>query len=264
MDRNFRLRLPAPITNDAGYTLKKASNNAPAAHSELYAKLCKLQHISRQTSTSKESKRMQRRTDFVLSYQAKEEGASTSLLAPFKQTIDLSLKDSYVSFGTNHVNAGQLAGAKTTALVLTEDQRKAVEAGAPGEQRQEIGAKPGRNALKKAKKIEREKTKGDAWYGLPAPEMTDEIKRDLEVLQMRGALDPKRFYKKNDTKELPKYFQVRIKLSTVLMTIALFPLFVDGSICGCTSRFLLGKADEKGKEENTCRRIIGGCRIPAL
>lgn len=55
---------------------------------------------------------------------------------------------------------------------------------------------------------EREKTKGKKWYGLPATEVTNEIKNDLEVLRMRSALDPKRFYKKNDLKVLPKYFQV--------------------------------------------------------
>ena len=49
---------------------------------------------------------------------------------------------------------------------------------------------------------------GDKWYGMPATEVTEDIKNDLEVLQMRGALDPKRFYKKNANKELPKYFQV--------------------------------------------------------
>lgn len=38
--------------------------------------------------------------------------------------------------------------------------------------------------------------------------MTEEVKRDLEILQMRSVLDPKRFYKKNDLKVLPKYFQI--------------------------------------------------------
>ena len=56
--------------------------------------------------------------------------------------------------------------------------------------------------------MEREKSKGEQWYGMPATEMTEEIKNDLEVLQMRGALDPKRFYKKNSLNVLPKYFQV--------------------------------------------------------
>lgn len=64
-----------------------------------------------------------------------------------------------------------------------------------------------RRALAK-KRAEREKTKGKDWFNLPAPELTDEVKHDLEVIQMRSALDPKRFYKKNDLKVLPKYFQI--------------------------------------------------------
>ena len=43
---------------------------------------------------------------------------------------------------------------------------------------------------------------------MAAPEITEERKHDLEVLQMRKALDPKRFYKSSDTKVAPKYFQV--------------------------------------------------------
>lgn len=65
---------------------------------------------------------------------------------------------------------------------------------------------------------EHEKTKGKKWYGLPATELTAEVKHDLEVLQMRSVLDPKHFYKKNDLKVLPKYFQVSYKhyLLTIL------------------------------------------------
>ncbi|CAH0548706.1 unnamed protein product [Brassicogethes aeneus] len=62
--------------------------------------------------------------------------------------------------------------------------------------------------LKEQRKKEREKTKGKKWYGLPATEVTDEVKSDLEVIQMRSVLDPKHFYKKNDLKVLPKYFQI--------------------------------------------------------
>lgn len=62
--------------------------------------------------------------------------------------------------------------------------------------------------IHKQRKLEREKTKGKKWYGLPATEMTEEVKHDLEVLQMRSVLDPKHFYKKNDLKVLPKYFQI--------------------------------------------------------
>ncbi|XP_045483735.1 rRNA-processing protein fcf2 [Harmonia axyridis] len=62
--------------------------------------------------------------------------------------------------------------------------------------------------VKKLKKEEKDKTKGDKWFGLPATEVTDEVKRDLEVMQMRSVLDPKHFYKKNHMKVLPKYFQI--------------------------------------------------------
>ncbi|CAD0195703.1 unnamed protein product [Chrysodeixis includens] len=62
--------------------------------------------------------------------------------------------------------------------------------------------------LKAIRRKEREKTKGPGWFNLPAPEITEELKNDLNVLKMRSALDPKHFYKKNDMEVLPKYFQV--------------------------------------------------------
>ncbi|XP_070581916.1 deoxynucleotidyltransferase terminal-interacting protein 2-like [Ptychodera flava] len=64
------------------------------------------------------------------------------------------------------------------------------------------------NQLKKQRKKERESHKGKNWYNMKAPEMTEELKNDLKVMQMRGALDPKRFYKKNDVKGTPKFVQV--------------------------------------------------------
>jgi len=60
----------------------------------------------------------------------------------------------------------------------------------------------------KDRRRERKETSGKRWYHMRPPEMTDEVKRDLEVLQMRNVLDPKRFYKHNDRKTLPKYFQM--------------------------------------------------------
>lgn len=39
---------------------------------------------------------------------------------------------------------------------------------------------------------------GKDWFGLTAPEMTPQLKRDLQLLSMRHVLDPKRFYKKHD------------------------------------------------------------------
>lgn len=55
-------------------------------------------------------------------------------------------------------------------------------------------------------KLDKEKTSGDKWFNMPKPEMTDQVKRDLQVLKMRHVWDPKRHYKKNND-PLPKYFQ---------------------------------------------------------
>lgn len=62
--------------------------------------------------------------------------------------------------------------------------------------------------LKKQRKEERDKSSGRGWFDMKAPELTDELKNDLKALKMRSAMDPKRFYKKNDRDGFPKYFQV--------------------------------------------------------
>ncbi|KAK6484786.1 deoxynucleotidyltransferase terminal-interacting protein 2 [Huso huso] len=62
--------------------------------------------------------------------------------------------------------------------------------------------------LKMKRREERAKTTGDGWYNMKAPEMTTELKNDLKALKMRSAMDPKRFYKKNDREGFPKYLQV--------------------------------------------------------
>ncbi|KAM9358351.1 deoxynucleotidyltransferase terminal-interacting protein 2 [Symphorus nematophorus] len=65
-----------------------------------------------------------------------------------------------------------------------------------------------KQALKLKHRVEREKSTGDGWFNMKAPEITQELKGDLQVLKMRGSMDPKRFYKKNDRDGFPKYFQV--------------------------------------------------------
>ncbi|CRL02192.1 CLUMA_CG015410, isoform A [Clunio marinus] len=62
--------------------------------------------------------------------------------------------------------------------------------------------------LKKYNRKQREKTKGANWFNMKAPEITEELKNDIEILQMRSALDPKHFYKRNEMKTIPKYFEV--------------------------------------------------------
>ena len=54
-------------------------------------------------------------------------------------------------------------------------------------------------------------SKGKNWFEMKAPEMTEDLKNDLTVLQYRRVLDPKRFYKAPDLKVLPKFFQVNVQ-----------------------------------------------------
>lgn len=60
----------------------------------------------------------------------------------------------------------------------------------------------------KERKLARDATGGKDWYNIKSPELTEEVKRDLDILQMRNILDPKRFYKHNDRRAKPKHFQV--------------------------------------------------------
>ncbi|OWM63246.1 rRNA-processing protein fcf2-like [Punica granatum] len=53
-------------------------------------------------------------------------------------------------------------------------------------------------------------TAGSSWFDMAAPTITPELKKDLQLLKMRNVIDPKRHYKKGDSKSktMPKYFQV--------------------------------------------------------
>ena len=64
-------------------------------------------------------------------------------------------------------------------------------------------------SLQKKRKRKTEATDaGKDWYFMKAPEMTPEIKEDLQAIMLRRHLDPKKFYKKNDMNEAPKFFQI--------------------------------------------------------
>ncbi|KAA8528168.1 hypothetical protein F0562_035581 [Nyssa sinensis] len=53
-------------------------------------------------------------------------------------------------------------------------------------------------------------TAGKNWFDMPAPTITPQLKKDLQLLKLRSVIDPKRHYKKGDSKlkTIPKYFQV--------------------------------------------------------
>ncbi|XP_023515315.1 rRNA-processing protein fcf2-like [Cucurbita pepo subsp. pepo] len=69
------------------------------------------------------------------------------------------------------------------------------------------------NNPKKLNKLLRKQvsdTAGRSWFDMPAQTMTPEMEKDLRLLKLRSVIDPKRHYKKGDSKSktLPKYFQV--------------------------------------------------------
>jgi hypothetical protein len=68
--------------------------------------------------------------------------------------------------------------------------------------------KPASTSLqKKLMRAQRQETAGKGWFGMARPEMTEELKQELKVLQLRGYVDPKRFYKKSQSKT-PEYFEI--------------------------------------------------------
>lgn len=55
-------------------------------------------------------------------------------------------------------------------------------------------------------------TAGPKWFDLPAPSAADlpRLAREVEAMRLRNALDPKRFYRKEETRKgpLPKHFAI--------------------------------------------------------
>ena len=50
---------------------------------------------------------------------------------------------------------------------------------------------------------------GADWFHMSAPQMTSEVKADLKMIALRGALDPKRHYKNDKSlSKAPKFFQI--------------------------------------------------------
>lgn len=62
---------------------------------------------------------------------------------------------------------------------------------------------------------------------MPAPEMTQELKNDLQILQMRSTLDRTHYYKSSDWKKLPKYFQVHFNGCGLLLVGVVYRLGVS-------------------------------------
>ena len=56
-------------------------------------------------------------------------------------------------------------------------------------------------------------TAGPAWFDMPVPERTPELEKDLRLLAMRSALDPRQHYRRGERVGQGKYFQVGTVIS---------------------------------------------------
>ena len=62
--------------------------------------------------------------------------------------------------------------------------------------------------LSKREKKSKEQEKLDKWFGMAKKEMTKDIENDLTILKLRRYLNPSSFVNRDQTKHLPKYFEV--------------------------------------------------------
>lgn len=139
----------------------------------------------------------------------KSESESELTSGVFSSTLETGIDESDVYIESQPGQRRDSLVQKSHALALGDPKARAeLLTKAAGDAKQEVERPLGRRSRKKLNKQKREETKGAAWFNMKAPEMTDETRRELEVLQMRSVLDPKRFYKKNDHANLPKYFQI--------------------------------------------------------
>ncbi|GFT13644.1 deoxynucleotidyltransferase terminal-interacting protein 2 [Trichonephila clavipes] len=119
-------------------------------------------------------------------------------------------KGTYINFKTggnsikNHLTKQKEILQKT----LDENLKKSIMYQPDFPKLEQVPSFQSKRQIKKQSKKERAKTTGDQWYNMPAPEMTEEKKNDLMVIQLRNALDPKRFYKRSANKINSKYFEV--------------------------------------------------------
>ncbi|RUS18611.1 Fcf2 pre-rRNA processing-domain-containing protein [Endogone sp. FLAS-F59071] len=130
---------------------------------------------------------------------------NTSIRLP-KLESGLRVSDALYIQQNRQTGVAQIA---TSEVVLKGEENK--NAAKPALQTLET-KKNEEEEVKKLSKKERAElraqTAGPGWFSMPRPNLTPELKRDLQLLKLRNVLDPKRHYKKDDSKGLPTYFQV--------------------------------------------------------
>ncbi|QIW98355.1 hypothetical protein AMS68_003873 [Peltaster fructicola] len=95
-------------------------------------------------------------------------------------------------------------------------------------------------AAKALAKEKKQATAGPGWYDLPKTNLTPELKRDLQLLKMRGVLDPHRHYKKDNGKmAAPEYSMV-------------------GAIAEGATEFYNGRIENKKRKRTFVDEVLSG------
>ncbi|KZF21206.1 Fcf2-domain-containing protein [Xylona heveae TC161] len=122
--------------------------------------------------------------------------AGKSILASLPKIPTLGPNNAPQPYVTSN---GEMARVDSSRL-LNNDQRKKSEGLRKVEDPAQVKAK-----LQEKKKADA----GGAWFNMPKTNVTPELKQDLQLLQMRSVLDPKRHYKKDSSRnKVPEFSQV--------------------------------------------------------
>lgn len=97
-------------------------------------------------------------------------------------------------------------------------------------------------ALRKAE--ERRRNAGPGWHDIPERELTPEQRRELKLLKLRGAMDPKQHYRAADSSKLPTRFH--------------FGTVIEGP-----SEFYSGRLTRKERRANFTQEVLGDDAVKA-
>ena len=124
-----------------------------------------------------------------------------------------------------------------------------------------VAAAAARAALRKSASA----NSGPGWFNLAAPAITPDLKRDLRLLRLRGAFNPKRFYKSADTGRLPEHFAVRFYCGASVIAVPKLVLHAQiGTVVEDASDFYssrLRKAERKVCGQNPIAITVAGQRL---
>ncbi|XP_058451800.1 deoxynucleotidyltransferase terminal-interacting protein 2 [Malaya genurostris] len=204
------------------FTIDTAGTSADTHHSIRKTLLPSYQKILNCSSLSEKAVSKQR-VALNLPEESDDEGGDYGGLPPPEQDIFEILQDAgssntvgkqkrsdqlSLNFLRNNRLSGTAAVKELAATNVEQHMKAAVITPATEKQQNLTTLSMTERQIKEQNRKERAKTKGANWFNLPAPEITEEVKNELELIRMRSVLDPKHFYKRSEMKTLPKYFQI--------------------------------------------------------